>query len=198
MTVKNKIVKKDGTPKWSKEGTLTEKLEVVEDINKRAEGNVETVDIESQEKGKGIEFLIFEIDNTLFGIETEFVSEILELQYITPVPLTKDFFLGLINLRNEIVSVIDLNKFITNRFTPYDEKNRMCILNFNNIQTSVIVNKIESISLISEKDFITNIENVNLKYKEFLKGIVKVDEKDIPVIDVAKLFSSEEFKNVGK
>jgi len=198
MTVKNKIVKKDGTPKWSKEGTLTEKLEVVEDINKRAEGNVETVDIESQEKGKGIEFLIFEIDNTLFGIETKFVSEILELQYITPVPLTKDFFLGLINLRNEIVSVIDLNKFITNRFTPYDEKNRMCILNFNNIQTSVIVNKIESISSIKEKNFITNIENVNLKYKEFLKGIVKVDEKDIPVIDVAKLFSSEEFKNVGK
>jgi purine-binding chemotaxis protein CheW len=64
----------------------------------------------TEQKSKLIQLSTFYLENELFGIDALHVQEILTYQEITPVPLAPDYVKGLINLRGQIVTVIDLRR----------------------------------------------------------------------------------------
>ncbi len=178
-------------------GTLeNKKIEVVGDINKIA-GKSEELEVRKEKHSdESIEAIIIDIGTNIFGIEIKYSTEILELQYITPVPMTEEFLLGLINLRNEIVSIIDLNKFFLENFTPVEEGSKIIIIDHNNIQTGILINKTHSIVTIPDKDIIHNLEHLDLGYLDYVKYLARVKGKNVQIIDIEKLFSSEKFNNV--
>ena len=61
--------------------------------------------------GESIEVVEFLLAYETYGIESSYVREICPLKDLTPVPCTPPFVLGIINVRGEIVSVIDMKKF---------------------------------------------------------------------------------------
>jgi purine-binding chemotaxis protein CheW len=66
-------------------------------------------------------FVTFNISNELYGIDINEVVEIIRLSDITPIPNSPEFVDGVINLRGEIIPIIDLTKrfhFTTKIFTP--------------------------------------------------------------------------------
>lgn len=166
----------------------TGKLKLIDDINKVVPPTEEEFTVQKTEKdSETVEFLIFEINGIVFGIETEFTSEVLPLQYITPVPLSKEFFLGLINVRNEIISVIDLNIIFKNNYTKFYESNKMVILHYDKIQTGIIANKILSIYVTEKENIIANIDGLQLKYEDYIKYIIRFENNDVPVIDLEQI-----------
>ena len=62
----------------------------------------------TEQKSNLVQLSTFYLENELFGIDALHVQEILTYQEITPVPLAPDYVKGLINLRGQIVTVIDL------------------------------------------------------------------------------------------
>ena len=56
----------------------------------------------------GREFCTFEVGGLFFGVDVAFVQEVLRYQEITPVPLAAPYVRGLINLRGQIVTAVDL------------------------------------------------------------------------------------------
>lgn len=202
MSLKNKFKKEKDTQnpeikKIERKTKGSKKMDIIESINKETE-ILKTEEPETKKDVKKIEkeFIIFEIDNNYFGIELEYAREVLELQYITPVPLTKDFFLGLINVRNEIVAVVDLYNILLNKSVPHNKSNRMLLLNASDKKCCIIINRIVEIYGASEDEIIKNFENIEFQYKEFVKAILNYKEKKVPVIDVEKLFKSEIFNEV--
>lgn len=171
---------------------------VVSDTNTEPNEDASSTDMneETITDENAVELLVFEVNKSLFSIETKYVSEILELQEITTIPLTKNYLLGLINIRNEIVSVVDLNKLMMNQYTPPDKNNRMVILHDKSIQTGIIVNKIQSISIISENSIIDDIGNIGISYNDLILKIARIKDVNIPVINIEKLFKSEDFTRV--
>jgi len=174
------------------------KFQTVEQINKASKEEDSVVSVQEKEEEKSSELVIFRIAENIFGVETEYISEILPLQYITPVPLTKEFVLGLINIRNDIFSVIDLNNLFGDDFITIHQNNLIMVLDFQDIQTGIIINKVLSISELKDNDIIHNIENLQLKYQKYMKYIVRINKDDVPVIDIRELFLSEIFNKVDK
>jgi chemotaxis signal transduction protein len=73
---------------------------------------IEGKSIETEKKHTENEKLIlFEVNKNYFGVTPETIKEITGNYYITKIPYVKNFILGLINLRNEIISVVDLSAF---------------------------------------------------------------------------------------
>lgn len=64
-----------------------------------------------QAAADAIEILEFALAGERYGIETPFVREIQPLHELTPVPCTPSFVAGVINVRGELLSVIDVKKF---------------------------------------------------------------------------------------
>ncbi len=173
-----------------------EKIKVVENINKIA-ANTEELEVKKEDHSeKSIEAIIIDIGSNIFGIETKYCTEIINLQYITPVPRTEECLLGLINLRNEIVSIIDLNIFFLDNFTPVKEGSKIILLDHNNIQTGILINKTRSLVTVQENDIICDLAHLNLKYQDYIKYLARVKGKNVQIIDIEKLFSSEKFNNL--
>lgn len=64
-----------------------------------------------QPSADAIEILEFTLAGERYGVETRFVREVSPLRELTPVPCTPAFVAGIINVRGELVSVIDVKKF---------------------------------------------------------------------------------------
>ncbi len=98
-----------------------------------------------QQQSDTIQFSTFRVADELFGVDALQVQEILQYQEITPVPLAPDYVKGLINLRGQIVTVLDLRSRLG--FEPlHDETTGTnLIINAHEGQMSVFVDEIGNV-----------------------------------------------------
>lgn len=174
---------------------LADKINVLKPTDAEPEQE-EAIKETEEDSGDKVELLVIRIGKNYFGIETNYVTEIIELQPITPVPLTQDYLIGMINIRNEIISVVDLNRMFLHKFIDITDDDRIVILNLKNMTTGILINRINSISVVNENKFIQNIESLDLRYQKFIKHIFRLNDIHVAVVDIDKLFSAEEFINV--
>jgi purine-binding chemotaxis protein CheW len=133
-----------------------------------------------------MEFLSFKLNKTLFGILLDKVKEIVKETKVTPVPLTPYYIEGVMNLRGEPTSIIDLKKKLGFEIKAKSTDIILCY-----IKDSIVglkVDKILNIHKYSHKDF----KEVSSSIKEdieskYVKGIVQIEEDKYLIIDVDNL-----------
>ena len=133
-----------------------------------------------------MELLSFTLNKTLFGILLDKVKEIVKGTSVTPVPLTPEYIEGVMNLRGEPISIIDLKKRL-----GFEIKAESIYIILCYIKDSIVgfrVDKILTIHKFSPENF----KEVPSKIKEdieskYVKGIVRIKEEKYFIIDVDKL-----------
>jgi len=142
------------------------------------------------------QYLTFDLDGEIFAIEVSKVREILDFTEVTCVPQMPTYMRGVINLRGSVVPVIDMrSKFGLD--TAEDTVDTCIIIVEVQIdnETSVIGALVDSVQevLDIEGDQIEPPPRMGSRMKsEFLDGMGKHDERFIMVLNIDKVFSSEE------
>lgn len=133
-----------------------------------------------------MELLSFTLNEKLFGINLDKVKEIVKRTRITPVPLTPEYIEGVMNLRGNPISIIDLKKRL-----GFDEKSESLDIILCYIKDSIIglrVDKILNIHKFSPDKFkevkSSTEEDIESRY---IKGIVQIEDDKYLIIDVDKL-----------
>jgi purine-binding chemotaxis protein CheW len=146
------------------------------------------------------QYLTFKLSEEVFGVDVAQVREILDYVKITKVPQTPDFMCGVINLRGSVVPVVDMNmKF---GMVKTERTVNTCI-----VVVEVILNEEKTIlgALVDSVQEVFEIEPENIepapkigtKLKtEFIKGMGKREDKFIIILDIDKVFTSEELELV--
>ncbi|MEW6067600.1 MAG: chemotaxis protein CheW [Nitrospirota bacterium] len=148
------------------------------------------------------QYLTFKLAEEVFAIQISKVREVLEYTPMTKVPRTPDFMRGVINLRGNVVPVIDLRlKF---GMPPTERTINTCIIIMEvavNDETLVIGALADSVQEVVEIDP-EKIEpaprigtNLNI---EFLEGMGKRDDDFVMILDIDEVFSGEEVAIVQK
>ena len=144
--------------------------------------------------------LIFSLKNEYYGLDITAVKEIIAMQKITPVPKTQEFIQGIINLRGTIISIIDLRIKLGIEKKDYNERTIIIV-------TEVIIDKIkrrigiavDSVSEVLDMDEgiieEVNEEDIDIDDK-FIKGIGKLEDKVVLLIDIDKILSKVELKHI--
>jgi purine-binding chemotaxis protein CheW len=143
------------------------------------------------EKNKGV-FFLFKMNENTFAIAIEEIAEIVEYAGATPIPnLTKNF-LGIINLRGEIVSVVDISDFILNRSVEIiDEIGKIIVINMAEYKCGFIISEIlEKITISNEE--ITNV-NLEMSHKQFTTTVLNWNMNNVPIINIKQLLSLPDF-----
>jgi purine-binding chemotaxis protein CheW len=146
-------------------------------------------------------YLSFHISDELFGINVLKVLEVLQKQTITEVPNSPYYITGIINFRGEVVPVFDTR--IRLNLSPREEKDLFVIAvldlvkNEEPFRIGAIVDRVRDVITIND-DEIKPVPPMGSKFSvEFLKGIVRQDDQFILLIDVDRVFVSQEIdKNV--
>ena len=132
-----------------------------------------------------MEFLSFTLEDKLFGVPVENVKEIVEEKEITPVPLAGEYIEGVMNLRGEPVTVIDLRKKMGFKGASTSREIILCIID--DVVIGFRPDSVLDIHEVPESD----LKDVPSSLKgemesKYLKGIVKLKEKYI-IIDIKQL-----------
>jgi purine-binding chemotaxis protein CheW len=146
------------------------------------------------------QFLTFRIGNEQYALELSQTREIIEYGGITSVPLMPNFLRGVINLRGEVVPVIDLAVRLGRN--PIDVQKRTCIIvvelasNDQNHVLGLLADAVSEVIELSED----NIEDApsfgsNIR-AEFIQGIAKFDSQFVVILDANKALSIRELAHL--
>ena len=147
------------------------------------------------------QYLTFQLGEEIFGVDVTHVREILEFTTVTKVPKTPEFMRGVINLRGSVVPVLDMRlKF---GMTRTDKTVDTCIIvvevTFEG-ETTIIGALVDSVQEVFElePDQIEPAPKIGIQLKtEFIRGMGKRDDQFIIILDIDKVFSSEELTFIG-
>lgn len=137
------------------------------------------------------QFIIFNLGSEEFGIEITKAHEIVRMQGITELPQSSEFIEGIINLRGEIITIIDLRKRF-NLEPEMGKETRIIIIDLKNIKAGLIVDSISEVIRINSDEISEPPGRVAGIKRDYLKGIGKIDERLIILLDLNQLLSSEE------
>lgn len=99
----------------------------------------------AEEEAERVEALQFQLAYERYAIETTYIREVIQLREIVPLPHSPNFLLGIMNLRGEPMSVLDIRKFFTLPGTPLSDLNRVIVLRDGAMSFGVLVDRIHEI-----------------------------------------------------
>ncbi len=136
-----------------------------------------------------IQFLSFTVSNELFGIDLIHVHEILRPAFITRIPNVEIFVLGVINLRGEIIPIIDLKKKFEQGFTDITKMSRIIVLEYNLKRFGLVVEEVKQVIKI-QKSSISSINNqLSMDFNHMIDNVGRSGELIVLIIDLKKLIS---------
>lgn len=141
-------------------------------------------------------YLSFQLEDEKFAIAVGKVIEILEVPKITKVPRAPDYMKGVINLRGSVLPVIDTHLKFGLPPTKLTVDTCIAVLDIEiegeKIMLGALVDAVEEVLEIGPEQ-ISPSPSIGNKYKsEFINGMAKVDEEFIMILNIDKVFSSEE------
>ncbi|MEA3496028.1 MAG: chemotaxis protein CheW [Bacteroidota bacterium] len=147
-------------------------------------------------------YLTFILGNELFAANVKNVLHILPIQNITSVPNSPDYMKGVINLRGQVLAVIDAKEKFNMKKT--DTTKNTCIIVFEielddeTINIGAIVDSVNNVLKIDDKN-IKPPPAIGEKYKsEFIEGVIKHQNDFIILLNINKLFSTDEVSILKK
>lgn len=138
-----------------------------------------------------VQVVAFQLGNEEYAVDILNVQEINRMLHITRVPRANQFIEGVINLRGNIIPVINLHKKFQLPVLGDEEEKRIIVFQFEDIGVGIIVDKVSEVLKITN----SQIEEASSVYKslssEFINGIAKVDDRLLILIDLHQMLGLE-------
>ncbi|MCK9168946.1 MAG: chemotaxis protein CheW [Treponema sp.] len=144
----------------------------------------------------GARFLSFTLDGENYCVDILKVKEIMGMTAVTPLPRTPEFIRGVINLRGQIIPVIDLRLKFGLKFQDYTKRTCIIVVEIvyggENVLMGLVVDSIQDVvSILGEK--LSKIPYINARIKsEYIQGVADTPEGMKIVLDVLKVLNDEE------
>jgi purine-binding chemotaxis protein CheW len=135
---------------------------------------------------ESIEVVEFILAHERYAIESQRIREIYPLREFTSIPGAPRFVLGLINVRGQILSVIDIRKFFDLPEKGLTDLNKVIILQTPYMELGIVADAIIGMRSVPVRDMAGPLPTLTGIRAEYLKGVT---QEAITVLDAAKLLS---------
>lgn len=161
----------------------------MEETNKNIaldETKIENLD-EEMEKN-----LTFTIDEEVYGIKIENITQIIGIQHITYIPNQSEYVKGVINLRGQVIPVMEVRIKFKKPVIEYDDRTCIIVVNKDDVSVGLIVDRVSEVVNIKKSDTAPTPE-FNEKMKiDYIRGIAHPEENVVILIDIDKLLDIEQ------
>lgn len=140
-------------------------------------GNMTAVQIDEAEAMISTErFLTFSSDGLTIGVSTNYVTEIITNHAITMLPLVPDYVKGIINLRGQIIPIIDIRLRMGKAPIDYTSTTCIIVLNIDTIHIGIIVDAVQQVIDIDQSRIsAVPVEN----QQELINGMISYGDRSV-------------------
>jgi len=135
-----------------------------------------------------LEIVEFVLGYERYAVETSFVREIHSLMNLTSLPCTPAFVLGVVNLRGEIISVIDIKVFFDLPEQGLTDLNKVIVLQSENMRFGILADAVQGVRRVPVAEIQTSLPTLTGIRERYLMGVTS--ERMI-VLDADKLLADE-------
>ena len=137
-----------------------------------------------------LQFTTFQVHDLLLGIDIRQVQEINRSLRLTPVPHAPEAVRGVINLRGEVVTVLDLRRVLRLPPAEMTRSTRNVIVNSNGEQIGLLVDQVTDVVTCKASEIDPLPENLGGVDQRFFQGVFKLDEGLLVILNVAETLSA--------
>lgn len=123
-----------------------------------------------------------------YAIESSYIREIHPLHEFTPLPCTPAFVLGLVNIRGQILSIINIKKLFDLPEKGLTDLNKVVIVQGHGIEIGILADAILGVRLVASDDLYASLPTFTGIRAEYLKGITK---ESLAVLDMENILSDK-------
>lgn len=135
---------------------------------------------------ENLQFVSFNLDKEEFAIDINFIQEIIKILPTTPVPLTNPYVTGVINIRGNIIPVINLRKRMDFEEKEITENTRIIVINFENRKIGIIVDNMNEVLKVSRENIQENPDNIENE-NSFSDEICVLGERIITILNLNRI-----------
>ncbi len=128
----------------------------------------------------------FRLDGDLYGVEVEHVQEVLRSQKLTRVPLAPPAVAGLINLRGQVVTAIELRERLGRPPRPEGTDAVVIVVRLHGEAVSLLVDSIADVVDVDATDFEAPPDTLDGQARELIRGAYKLDGSLLLALDVQR------------
>jgi len=149
------------------------------------------MEIIDQEK---IQYIVVKIGGEQYGLNISYVDNIVRMQKITRVPKAPHYYVGVINLRGEIVPVMSVRRKMGLEDDVYTNKSRIIILKLENLGLiGIIVDEVKEVINLGESDIDRNVSNANRRADaNYINGIGKDGDELVSIFEISSIVGEVE------
>jgi len=138
-----------------------------------------------------IEVLTFSLASETYGVETCHVREACQLRDLTAVPCTPPFVAGVMNLRGQIVAIVDLRAFFELPARGLTDLNRVIVLTGGDNELGLLADSIDGVRSVTVSDLQEGLPTLTGIRERYLKGVTR---QMLAVLDGARLLGDAGLK----
>ena len=138
------------------------------------------------------QLVVFDIAHEHYGLDIAAVESIIKMQAITAVPRAPAFVEGVTNLRGKVLPVIDLRRRFGLEPTEPTKDTRIVVVDLNNVTVGMIVDGVSEVLRVGDESIEPPSPIVTTVDSAFIRGIAKVAERLIILLDLNHVLTLEE------
>lgn len=135
------------------------------------------------------QFCTFYLDGYFFGVDVLTVQEVIRYQQMTRVPLASGVVSGLINLRGQIVTALDLRRQLELRDRPSDQSPMNVVVQTDDGAVSLLVDEIGDVLEVDEASFERPPETIHGPVRDLIRGVYKLRDSLLLILDTEKVLA---------
>ncbi|MBQ3683027.1 chemotaxis protein CheW [Succinimonas sp.] len=148
--------------------------------------------------GELTRWVTFHLDKEVYGINVMQVQEVLRYSEIAPVPGSPDYVLGIINLRGNVVTVIDTRMRFGIEPMEVTDSSRIVIIEAGGQVVGILVDSVAEVVDLSVDD-IDPAPNIGTEESaQFIKGVANLGQELLIIIDLNKLLTADEWDEISR
>lgn len=143
-----------------------------------------------------LQWVTFRLAEETYGINVMQVQEVLRVTEIAPVPGAPEYVMGIINLRGNVVTVLDTRKRFGLETSGMDDSTRIVIVESDNTVVGILVDSVAEVVELrrSEVEMSPNVGNEDSS--KYIEGVTTCNDELLILVDINKLLSTDEWLEV--
>ncbi|AMT88000.1 chemotaxis protein CheW [Pseudomonas glycinis] len=143
-----------------------------------------------------LQWVTFKLDNETYGINVMRVQEVLRYTEIAPVPGAPSYVLGIINLRGNVVTVIDTRQRFGLHSGEISDNTRIVIIEADKQVVGIMVDSVAEVVYLRQSEIETAPNVGNEESAKFIQGVCNKNNELLILVELDKMMSEEEWSEL--
>ncbi|MBS3803706.1 MAG: chemotaxis protein CheW [Oleiphilaceae bacterium] len=144
-----------------------------------------------------LQYVTFRLENETYGIDVMQIQEVLRYTEIAPVPGAPDYVLGIINLRGNVVTVIDTRRRFGLMDAEITDASRIVVMESSNQVMGVLVDSVAEVVYLKSSEIETAPNVGNEESAKFIQGVCNKNGELIILVELDKMLADQEWAELA-